>query len=84
MGLPRSNDGEARFSAYVEELTSVISHLRCPHTDPALPDSIKPATMIEQLPKPLHASVRRALRQAWELDAADKAERLLRKSRPSA
>ena len=24
MGLPRSNDGEARFSAYVEGLTSVI------------------------------------------------------------
>src|SRR5262245_35820574 len=33
---------------------------------------------IERLPKPLHASVRRALRQAWELDDADKAERLLR------
>jgi SRSO17 transposase len=26
MGLPRSNDGEARFSAYVEELISVIGH----------------------------------------------------------
>ena len=34
--------------------------------------------MIERLPKPLHASVRKALRQAWELDDADKAERLLR------
>jgi putative transposase len=34
--------------------------------------------MIERLPKPLHASVRRALRQAWELDDAAKAERLLR------
>jgi hypothetical protein len=34
--------------------------------------------VIERLPKPLHASVRRALRQAWELDDADKAERLLR------
>jgi putative transposase len=30
------------------------------------------------LPKSLHASVRRVLRQAWELDDADKAERLLR------
>ena len=30
------------------------------------------------MPKSLHASVRRALRQAWELDDADKAERLLR------
>src|SRR6266571_6903815 len=26
MGLPKSNDGEARFSAYVEGLTSVIGH----------------------------------------------------------
>ena len=34
--------------------------------------------MTERLPKPLHASVRRALRQAWELDDANKAERLLR------
>jgi hypothetical protein len=30
------------------------------------------------LPKSLHASVRRVLRQAWELDDADKAEKLLR------
>ena len=34
--------------------------------------------MIERLPKPLHACVRKALRQAWEIDDADKAERLLR------
>ena len=34
--------------------------------------------MVERLPKPLHASVRKTLRQAWELDDADKAERLLR------
>src|ERR1700757_389455 len=34
--------------------------------------------VIGRLPKPLHASVRRALRQAWELDDAAKAERLLR------
>ena len=33
---------------------------------------------MERLPKPLHASVRRALRQAWELDDADKAEKLIR------
>src|SRR5260370_6847724 len=26
MGLPRSNDGEARFLAYVEVLTSVVGH----------------------------------------------------------
>ena len=34
--------------------------------------------MIERLPKPLHACVRKALRQAWEIDDADKAERLVR------
>src|ERR1700741_4255523 len=38
----------------------------------------KARSVIERLPKPLHAAVRRALRQAWELDDADKAERLLR------
>src|SRR6266487_2911659 len=38
----------------------------------------KARNVIERLPKPLHASVRRVLRQAWELDDADKAERLLR------
>jgi len=38
----------------------------------------KARNVIERLPKPLHAAVRRALRQAWEIDDADKAERLLR------
>jgi putative transposase len=38
----------------------------------------KARNVIERLPKSLQASVRRALRQAWELDDADKAERLLR------
>src|SRR5262249_58372163 len=38
----------------------------------------KAGTVMGGLPKPLHASVRGALRQAWELDDADKAERLLR------
>jgi putative transposase len=37
----------------------------------------KARNVIERLPKPLHAVVRKALRQAWELDDADKAERLL-------
>ena len=32
----------------------------------------------ERLPKSLHASVRRVLRQAWELEDADKAEKLIR------
>lgn len=38
----------------------------------------KARNVIERLPKALHASVRKALRQAWEIDDADKAERLLR------
>jgi len=38
----------------------------------------KARNVIERLPKPVRASVRQALRQAWELDDAAKAERLLR------
>jgi putative transposase len=38
----------------------------------------KARNVIERLPKPLHVAARKALRQAWELDDADKAERLLR------
>ena len=38
----------------------------------------KARNVIERLPKPLRAAARRALRQAWELDDAAKAERLLR------
>ncbi len=38
----------------------------------------KARNIMERLPKSLHAPVRRVLRQAWELDDADKAEKLLR------
>ena len=38
----------------------------------------KARNILERLPKPLQASVRKALRQAWELDDADKAERMIR------
>ena len=38
----------------------------------------KARNITERLPKPLHAAVRRALRQVWELDDADKAEKLIR------
>jgi transposase-like protein len=38
----------------------------------------KARNIAERLPKSLHAPVRRALRQAWELDDADKAEKLMR------
>ena len=37
----------------------------------------KARNIVERLPKPLHASVRKTLRQAWELADADKAERLI-------
>jgi putative transposase len=38
----------------------------------------KARNITERLAKPLHASVRKVLRQAWELDDAAKAERLIR------
>lgn len=38
----------------------------------------KARNITERLARPLHAGVRKALRQAWELDDADKAERLIR------
>ena len=38
----------------------------------------KARNILERMPKPLHAAVRKVLRQAWELDDADKAERLIR------
>ena len=38
----------------------------------------KARNIMERLPKALHASVRRTLRQAWELDDAEKAEKLIR------
>ncbi len=38
----------------------------------------KARNITERLAKPLHTSVRKALRQAWELDDADKAEKLIK------
>ena len=38
----------------------------------------KARNITERLAKPLHASVRKALRQAWELDDAEKAQKLIR------
>ena len=40
--------------------------------------SNKGRNIIERLPQHLHASVKKALRQAWDQDDANKAERLLR------
>ncbi|MCS3695210.1 hypothetical protein ABIF07_000092 [Bradyrhizobium elkanii] len=52
-------------------------HLRFGRYDPALPDP-QGAQIMERLPKQHHAATRRVLRQAWELDDADKAEKLIR------
>jgi transposase-like protein len=49
-----------------------------PHTPIQRCQIHKARNIMERLPKPLHAAVRRALRQAWELDDADKAEKLIR------
>ena len=38
----------------------------------------KARNIMERLPKSMHASVRRVLRQAWEMDDAEKAEKLIR------
>ena len=38
----------------------------------------KARNIMDRLPKSMHAQVRRVLRQAWEMDDADKAEKLLR------
>ena len=38
----------------------------------------KARNIVERLPKHFHASVRRTLRQAWEMDDADTAEKLIR------
>ena len=59
-------------------LTKVIRATFGRHTPIQRCQIHKARNVIERLPKPLHASVRKALRQAWELDDADKAERLLR------
>ena len=41
----------------------------------------KGRNIIERLPQHLHASVKKALRQAWDQDDANKAERLFRRGR---
>jgi putative transposase len=59
-------------------LTKVIRSTFGRHTPIQRCQIHKARNVIERLPKPLHASVRKTLRQAWELDDAAKAERLLR------
>ena len=50
---------------------------RHPHSPAALPDP-QGSNITDRLDPKHHAAVRRALKQAWELDDADKAERLMR------
>jgi putative transposase len=59
-------------------LTKVIRSSFGRHTPIQRCQVHKARNVIDRLPKPLHAAVRKALRQAWELDDPDKAERLLR------
>ena len=59
-------------------LTKVIRSTFGRHTPIQRCQVHKARNVIERLPKSLHSAVRKALRQAWELDDADKAERLLR------
>ena len=44
----------------------------------------KARNIMDRLPKELHATTRRVLRQAWELDDADKAEKTDQKPRTTA
>jgi transposase-like protein len=59
-------------------LTKVIRKTFGRHTPIQRCQVHKARNILERLPKPLHTSVRKALRQAWELDDAEKAERLIR------
>lgn len=59
-------------------LIKAIRHTFGRHTPIQRCQVHKARNIIERLPKHLHASVRRTLRQAWELDDAGKAERLMR------
>ena len=61
-----------------EGLTKAIRSTVGRHTPIQRCQVYKARNVIDRLPKSLHASVRKALRQAWELDDANKAERLLR------
>jgi transposase-like protein len=58
-------------------LTKAIHHTFGRHTPIQRCQVHKARNVVERLPKHLHVSVRKALRQAWELDDADKAERLI-------
>ena len=52
--------------------------MRLPEGDVPAPKGSGLSKSADRLPKSMHAQVRRVLRQAWEMDDADKAEQLLR------
>jgi putative transposase len=62
-----------------------MARRRCPRRSAAPLDTAiqrcqihKARNILEWLPKSMHPSVRRVLRQAWEMDDAEKAETLIR------
>jgi transposase-like protein len=59
-------------------LKKAIRNTFGPHTPIQRCQVHKARNILDRLPKGLHAPVRKALRQAWEMDDADKAEKLLR------
>src|SRR5208282_5019784 len=59
-------------------LTKAIRKTFGPHTPIQRYQIHKARNIVERLPKPLHACVRKALRQAWELGDAVKSEKLVR------
>ena len=59
-------------------LKKAIRNTFGPHTPIQRCQVHKARNILDRLPKSLHAPVRKALRQAWEMDDADKAEKLLR------
>ena len=65
-------DGAKALSKAIRNTFGVAAAIHCAAR------STRAVTSIERLPLHLHASVKKALRQAWDQDDADKAERLLR------
>jgi putative transposase len=59
-------------------LAKAIRHSFGRHTPIQRCQIHKARNIVERLPPALHASLRRVLRQAWELDDADKADKLIR------
>lgn len=64
--------------ALTKALTKAIRNTFGHHTPIQRCQVHKARNITDRLAKPLHASVRKTLRQAWELDDADKAERLIK------